>query len=382
MNRPIAVELRSVSKSFGKTEALRDVNLSVEKGVCLVLAGPSGAGKTTLLRTIAGLENVDAGDVVIGGKIVNKDGPWRREVGMTFENYALYPHLSVRDNIASPLRSKSSGRGSDNRGKVEGQVRKISEMLRIEPLLDRRTDQLSGGQRQRVSLARCLVRDASVFLLDEPLAHLDAKLRVAMRAEFKRMNAMLNATMIYVTHDYREAMALGDLIAIIQEGKIIQIGTPQEIFETPTTLFVAQFAGHPPMNIVSGVIKEGVVQHNCNSGSPGIDMGSFIPVEDMNSDDGPVQIGFRPMDCICDGGSVGNLKGVVRAVKVQQNNSGSALVETESGLIEAVIEGRARIEYGDDVYINIDVDKVLIFRTDSEQLVGRVSGASVQLGDS
>ena len=366
----LTVELRNTSKRFGKIQALGEANLAVREGECLVIAGPSGAGKTTLLRLVAGLEKPDSGDVVIEGRTVNKDGAWIRRTGMTFENYALYPHLTVRDNIAFPLRSKAARNGANRQESEESRVRRIAEMLRIEELLDRQTDQLSGGQRQRVSLARCLVRDAVVFLLDEPLAHLDAKLRLAMRTEFKRMVSKLNATMIYATHDYREAMALGDRIAVIQEGQIIQVDTPKRIFDQPANLLVARFAGHPPINTIEGLVEDGVVR--LPPTGAGAVLGAYSAADGVDFSHGPVSIGVRPMDCTWDGGAGSGLEGVVRAVKVRQDNTGTVLAETVSGLVEATLATSARPQFGDRIDIRIDEDRSLIFDRESERLLGRV----------
>jgi len=371
----LTVELRNASKRFGKIQALDEANLAVREGECLVIAGPSGAGKTTLLRLVAGLEKPDSGDVVIEGRTVNKDGAWVRRTGMTFENYALYPHLTVRDNIAFPLRSKAARNSANGKESEESRVRRIAEMLRIEELLDRQTDQLSGGQRQRVSLARCLVREAVVFLLDEPLAHLDAKLRLAMRTEFKRMVSKLNATMIYATHDYREAMALGDRIAVIQEGQIIQVDTPKRIFDQPASLLVARFAGHPPINTIEGSIEGGLVR--LSDAGEGAVLGAYSAADDVNFSHGPVIIGVRPMDCTWDGGAGSGLEGIVRAVKVRQDNTGTVLAETGSGLVEATLATSARPQFGDRIDIRIEEDRSLIFDKESERLLGRiVPGAS------
>jgi multiple sugar transport system ATP-binding protein len=365
------VELRDASKKFGKTLALNKVNLTVEKGECLVLAGPSGAGKTTLLRVVAGLETPDEGDIRIEGKSVKNDGPYSRPTGMTFESYALYPHLSVRENIAFPLKAKRKSTSPHAHEEIEGKVRRLAEMLRIGQLLDRRTDQLSGGQRQRVALARCLVRDAAVYLLDEPLAHLDAKLRLEMRAEFKRMVASLDATLIYVTHDYREAMALGDRIAIIQDGSIVQVGRPEQIFDEPSNRFVARFVGDPPMNLVEGVVENGTVRLGTNGSS--MALGQFATVGKSAFIGGPVWVGMRPMDCYSDGIAGSGLSGLARAVKTQLDGSGTVLVETPTNLFEVALAGRARPDFGEVVNIRLDTSKALVFDRALEGLVGRVA---------
>jgi multiple sugar transport system ATP-binding protein len=377
------VELVNASKTFGKTQALSGVNLTIRKGECLVLAGPSGAGKTTLLRVVAGLETLDAGDIRIEGKSVKNEGPYNRRTGMTFESYALYPHLSVRENIAFPLKSKRNrtahgGRATSPHARegIEAKVRRMAGMLRIDQLLDRRTDQLSGGQRQRVALARCLVRDAAVYLLDEPLAHLDAKLRLEMRTEFKRMVASLDATLIYVTHNYREAMALADRIAIIQNGTIVQVGPPEQVFDEPASRFAAKFVGDPPMNLVEGIVENGTVRVGSNGSS--VVLGQFAAVGTSAFRGGPVWVGMRPMDCYSDGSPGNGLTGLVRAVKTQQDGSGTVLVETPTDLFEVALADRVRPAFGDVINIRVDTARALVFDRARESLVGRVAARAGQ----
>ncbi|MEO3830058.1 ABC transporter ATP-binding protein [Actinomadura sp. B10D3] len=225
--------------------ALDGVDLAAEPGEYLVLLGPSGCGKTTLLRTIAGLEQPTEGDVLIDGNVVNGLPPRVRQIAMVFQSYALYPHKSVFDNIVFPLRAEGMER--DERDK---KARWAAELLEIEPLLRRKPRQLSGGERQRVALARALVRDPAVFLLDEPLSNLDAKMRATARDELKRFQERVGTTTIYVTHDQAEAMGLGDRIAVLEQGRVRQVGTPQQVYDDPSDTFVATFIGSPPMNLV------------------------------------------------------------------------------------------------------------------------------------
>ena len=373
----VVVELRKVSRRFGSTVALDAVDLTVNKGECLVLAGPSGAGKTTLLRVVAGLEKVNEGTVFLEGIPVGNQGPWTRQVGMTFENYALYPHLLVRENIAFPLKSRTERNKGLGPTEIAEQVQETADMLGIGHLLDRRTDQLSGGQRQRVSLARCLVRDATVLLLDEPLAHLDAKLRMLMRTEFKRMVSNLDATMIYVTHDYREALALGDRIAVIHEGAIVQVGTQKEVFERPSCLFVAKFMGNPPMNIVRGFVENGgVFPDNAENGDMDAALGNFAALPGRAVEDGPIWIGIRPMDCTYDGGAGNGLSGILRAVKVQQDATESVLVETGGNVIQALLSASARPNFGEQINIRVDTSKALVFDQQTEMMIGGIGTAS------
>lgn len=241
------IELEGITKRFGDVTALNHIDLTVEDNEFFVLFGPAGAGKTTLLKTIAGAEFPEEGLVKIGGKIMNHVESKDRNVSMVFENYALYPNLSVYDNIASPMRSKLYKR---DEAYIKEAVEKVTKMMKINHLLERKPSQLSNGQRQRVALGRCLVRDPNVFLMDEPLAHLDAKLRHFMRGELKEMQTSINSTTIYVTHDYMEAMSLADRIAVLNKGGIVQIGTAQEMYYTPCNEFVACLFGEPEINIL------------------------------------------------------------------------------------------------------------------------------------
>jgi multiple sugar transport system ATP-binding protein len=239
------VDIRHLSKRFGDLHAVDDVDLSIHEGEFLVLLGPSGCGKTTLLRMIAGLERPTAGEIRIGGERVNDAPPRARGIAMVFQSYALYPHRTVSRNISFPLEALGLPRAV-----IEEKVRWAAEMFSISRYLDRYPRQLSGGERQRVALCRALVRDPKVFLLDEPLANLDAKLRNTARDELKRFQRRIKTTTVYVTHDQVEAMGLGDRIAVMDGGKVRQIGTPQEVYETPVDTFVATFVGQPPMNLV------------------------------------------------------------------------------------------------------------------------------------
>jgi multiple sugar transport system ATP-binding protein len=239
------VEARRLSKHFDEVRAVDGIDLTAKEGEFLVLLGPSGCGKTTLMRLIAGLERPTAGDIVIDGKIVTDLPPRARNVAMVFQSYALYPHLTVEKNISFPLRSMGMPK-DEIRKKVDWAAR----MFGIERFLRRKPRQLSGGERQRVALARAVVREPVVFLLDEPLSNLDAKLRNAARDELKQFQRALGTTTIYVTHDQAEAMGLGDRIAVLNHGKVCQVGTPQEIYGAPMDTFVATFIGSPPMNLV------------------------------------------------------------------------------------------------------------------------------------
>lgn len=251
------VILRNVTKRFGKVVAVDNINLSLKDGEFVVLLGPSGCGKTTTLRLIAGLEEVTSGEIYIGDRIVNDLAPKDRNVAMVFQSYALYPHMSVFENIAFSLRLKHVPKDE-----IEKRVRRVAEMLQIDKFLNRKPKQLSGGQRQRVALARAIVRNPDVYLMDEPLSNLDAKLRVQTRAELLKLHKKLGTTTIYVTHDQVEAMTLGQRVAIINNGKLEQFDTPENVYMYPKTKFVAGFIGTPPMNFIPAEVfqEDGKIQ--------------------------------------------------------------------------------------------------------------------------
>jgi len=245
------VRVVNLHKRFDKTIAVDGISFEVGDGEFVVLLGPSGCGKTTTLRCIAGLETPDEGEIYIGDKLVNDLPPKDRDIAMVFQSYALYPHMSVYDNLAFPLKMRKYPEQE-----IDKRVREVAKLLRIEELLDRRPRQFSGGQQQRVALGRALVRNPRVWLMDEPLSNLDAKLRVYMRAELKRLQRDLGITTIYVTHDQAEAMAMADRIAVMNQGKILQYAPPHEVFERPANIFVAGFLGSPPMNFVEANVVE------------------------------------------------------------------------------------------------------------------------------
>ena len=247
-----SVSFQRIEKNFGKVKIIHGISFDIADGEFVVLVGPSGCGKSTLLRMLAGLEEISGGEIAIDGKVVNQLDSKDRDIAMVFQSYALYPHMTVRDNMAFSLKLRKAEADLTNK-----RVGDAARILNLDPLLDRFPRELSGGQRQRVAMGRAIVRDPKVFLFDEPLSNLDAKLRVAMRAEIKALHQRLKTTTVYVTHDQIEAMTMADRIVVMHDGIIEQIGTPLELFDRPTNLFVAQFIGSPAMNVLNGVLRQG-----------------------------------------------------------------------------------------------------------------------------
>ena len=250
------IEFDRVSKRFpGGITAVEDLSLAIKDGEFMIFVGPSGCGKTTALRMVAGLEEISEGEIRIGGRRVNELDPQDRDIAMVFQNYALYPHKSVRDNIAFPLRMQRMGRTE-----ISQRVGEVAALLGIEALLERRPGELSGGQRQRVAMGRAIVRHPQVFLMDEPLSNLDAKLRIQMRVELVKLHRRLGVTTIYVTHDQTEAMTLGQRVAVLSQGRIQQVAPPRQLYLHPANLFVASFIGSPPMNFLKGRLRSGGIE--------------------------------------------------------------------------------------------------------------------------
>ena len=282
------VELDNVKKRFGKTEVIHGVSVDIADGEFIVIVGPSGCGKSTLLRMVAGLESVSEGEVRIDGKRVNEMEPMERDIAMVFQNYALYPHMSVRQNMAYSLKIAGLPKSE-----MDAKVADAARLLQLEDYLDRRPKELSGGQRQRVAMGRAIVREPAVFLFDEPLSNLDAKLRVQMRLEIKELQSSLGVTALYVTHDQVEAMTMADRMIVMNAGTAEQIGTPLDVYERPQTLFAAQFIGSPAMNILGAKVSGGNVV---------LDNGATIPCETRHEgpDGGNVKIGIRPEHLVQD----------------------------------------------------------------------------------
>ena len=299
------IKFEKVEKKFKAVQAVKDLNLVIRDGEFFTFVGPSGCGKSTVLHLIAGLEEVSSGHIYFDNDLVNDLSPKERDVAMVFQSYALYPHLSVFENMAFPLRMRKADQSF-----IDAEVKRVAGLLGLEDLLSRKPKELSGGQRQRVALGRSIIRKPRVFLMDEPLSNLDARLRVDMRAELKRLKLELKTTTVYVTHDQAEALSLSGRIAVINQGRIEQCGTPVEIFEKPANLFVAGFIGSPPMNLIPAVVtRQNPLEINCN--------GVIItPKLDGTPSGNKIILGIRPEAIVVsEKFSMGNLEGEVILVE-------------------------------------------------------------------
>ena len=285
------LKIEELSKNFGSTEVLRKINLEIDEGNFLVLLGPSGCGKSTLLNIIAGLETINEGNVYIDDYNVSKVEPKDRNIAMVFQSYALYPSMNVRENMVFGLKQAKV-----SKEKIEEQLKKVSKFLQVDALLDRKPSQLSGGQRQRVAIGRALVREPRIFLFDEPLSNLDAKLRVEMRREIKKLHQQLKTTVVYVTHDQTEAMSLGTKIAIMNHGVIQQNDSPERIYNKPSNTFVADFIGSPSMNLIKGNLKEtsGEISFTANGSNFEIPIKEYEFKDKSNLNNKEVFFGIRP----------------------------------------------------------------------------------------
>ncbi len=345
------VVLTDVSKSYGALEVIEGLNLSIDDGSFTVFVGPSGCGKSTLLRMIAGLEPITKGTLSIDGKTMNQADPIERGVAMVFQNYALYPHMTVEQNIGFSLRMAGL-----SKEEIAARVAVAAKTLQIEPLLKRKPGQLSGGQRQRVAIGRAIVRDPEVFLFDEPLSNLDAELRVSMRVEIAKLHNQLGSTMIYVTHDQTEAMTLADKIVVMRSGKIEQAGTPEELYDNPDNLFVAGFIGSPRMNFLRGGLGSGQVR---------LEAGGALPASGAEE---KVLVGVRPEHFVEPGQGAAD---VDVTVDVVENLGGTRFVYgTLSSGESVVIEARERpgIKAGDVLSFGIRPDRTMLFSSSGARL--------------
>jgi len=347
-----SVSFQNVQKSFGATKVIHGVGFDIQDGEFMVLVGPSGCGKSTLLRTLAGLEEITGGTIAIDGHVVNDMESKDRDIAMVFQSYALYPHMTVRENMGFSLRL----RRADQKVTAE-RVAQAAKILNLEPYLERYPKELSGGQRQRVAMGRAIVRDPKVFLFDEPLSNLDAKLRVAMRAEIKALHQRLKTTTVYVTHDQIEAMTMADRIVVMHDGRIEQIGTPLELYDRPANLFVAQFIGSPAMNVVEGTLKR-------EGGAARVETadGMRWPAGAAAGSDGQaVHYGVRPDHLRLDADPGG--PGVAAEIVVVEPTGAQTELVATVGAAQIIIEahGRPSVAPGDRVHLGIDPASVHLF---------------------
>ncbi len=350
-----SVTLSNVKKSYGSLEIIHGVRLSIEDGEFIALVGPSGCGKSTLLRMIAGLEEITDGDVLIGGKVVNELTPRERNIAMVFQSYALYPHMTVAENMGFNLRLSGA-----TKQVIAERVAEAARMLDLVPLLDRKPAQLSGGQRQRVAMGRAVVRNPAVFLFDEPLSNLDAKLRVQMRSEIKTLHQKVGTTSIYVTHDQIEAMTLADRIVVLNQGRVEQEGTPLDLYKTPANLFVAAFIGSPAMNILDGTVEG-------EGGEPAARLGDGTAIRiapDRKVKRGQaIKVGLRP-EYLSPGTGGTALAG--QTLLVEPTGAQTHVVFDLAGQpVTAIVDGEYPARYGARFEANISADQVHVFDRES-----------------
>ena len=350
------VDIRGVHKAFGPTKVIHGVDISIEDEEFVVLVGPSGCGKSTLLRMIAGLEQISDGEIAIGGKVVNDVAPKDRDIAMVFQNYALYPHMTVYDNMAFSLKLRKA-----EKALIDQRVRQAADILGLNPYLERYPRQLSGGQRQRVAMGRAIVRDPQVFLFDEPLSNLDAKLRVQMRTEIKALHQRLKTTSIYVTHDQVEAMTMADRIVVMHDGIVEQVGSPLELYDNPANTFVAGFIGSPAMNFFQGTLRRnGGIWVEAEDGTK-----LPAPGNVGGSDGQKVVYGVRPEHLTLAGGS----SGVPAKVEVVEPTGADTLVFSRIAGIHtcAVFSERHDFRPGQEIKLQPRLDVVHLFDAASGQ---------------
>ena len=354
------IQFCNIYKSFGALRLFQGISLVCPDHRYLCLLGPSGCGKTTLMRMVAGLTMPDAGDVLIGGERVNHLPPAARDVGLAFQNYALYPHLSVAENLAFPLRAPVRRRRYE-KSEIENRVGQIAALLKIDNLLHRSVNQLSGGQQQRVALGRALIYGPRVLLLDEPLTHLDARLRYEMRAEIKLLHQRISTTTIHVTHDQQEALAVGDLIAVMREGRLEQLGEPLELYHRPATAFVAGFVGDPPMSLLSGMASIGDGNFMLCIGDVSLPLPDSLLPAIRSATSPEVILGFRPNQIrMADPAVPGAIPAVVHAHEMVGREL-QLMLSVGDELVRYRTEARRRRGIGERVHITVSLASARLF---------------------
>ena len=356
------IHVQEISKKFGQLQLFSNFSLGCPDHLYICLVGPSGCGKTTLMRIIAGLEAPDAGDVRIDGKRVNDLPPAARKIGLAFQNYALYPHMTVAGNLAFPLRApvrRSQYADAD----ISAAVKRMAALLKIDTLLDRNVNQLSGGQQQRVALGRALIHDPSVLLLDEPVTHLDARLRYEMRAEIKLLHKRIGTTTIHVTHDQQEALAMGDLIAVMREGRLEQFGKPLELYEEPATAFVAGFIGDPPMSVIRARIASEGSQDFLHIGTGMLALPEHLESEARSSKSNEVLVGIRPSDVTVTDPGKGDLDGAVYSHEMVGREQQLIVSTGQSGSVRCRLNVPINVTAGSPVGLRFSLSRARLFDT-------------------
>lgn len=361
--------LTGVKKKYPGNDyfSVRDFNMEIADKEFIVLVGPSGCGKSTTLRMIAGLEEITDGELAIDGKVVNDKAPKDRDIAMVFQNYALYPHMTVYENMAFGLKLRKTPKAE-----IDSKVRKAAKILEIEELLDKKPKQMSGGQRQRVALGRAIVRQPKVFLMDEPLSNLDAKLRVQMRAEISKLHKELATTFVYVTHDQTEAMTMGTRIVIMNKGDIMQIGTPQEAYDEPANLFVAQFIGSPQMNIMKGVVegKDGNYTVKVGDNSIALREEHQNKIKEMKLGGKPIYLGIRPESIklaeVAAEGEGSKLDEEVLVAEMMGSETFLHINSKAGNRIIARVDAHSKVKAGDKIQLVLPKEKIYLFDGETE----------------
>lgn len=370
------LSIRNLTKRYGNLTALENFSLEIDSGEFMVLLGPSGCGKTTVLRCIAGLTDISSGEIYIGDEIVNKLPPKDRDVAMVFQNYSLYPHMNVYDNIAFPLKMRKT-----NKNQINDRVQEIATLLNINNLLKRRPKEISGGQMQRVALGRALVREPKVFLMDEPLSNLDAKLRTEMRIEIKKLQKKVAITTLYITHDQAEAMSMADNVAIMEAGKMLQLGSPQKVYNEPANQFVGSFIGNPPMNFLKfRVVRDEYMFLKLDNGDPDKnDNKSMVQAPALLSTiidrtrEENIVLGIRPKDIAVLRNNEGfdglKLKGEVTYIELFGDDSVAELKLGQTSLKISNVASRIDdLIIGKEAALGVKYDKINLFTSSGERI--------------
>jgi len=361
------LHIKNVSKSYGEFQALSNIDININDGEFLVLIGPSGCGKSTLMNSIAGLESISDGEILMGGKNVTNLAPKDRDIAMVFQSYALYPSMTVYQNIAFALEIRKWPKE-----KISAEVKRVATLLKIEPLLDRKPAALSGGQRQRVAMGRALAREPAIYLFDEPLSNLDAKLRVQMRTEIKKLHKRLKTTIVYVTHDQIEAMTLADRIAVIKDGKLLQLATPYEIYNDPINMFVAGFMGAPAMNFINTKViatEQKTFAIELSNSHNVIEVFPLVNAPDLTKwVDKELILGVRPEHIQYRTSELPTINSIIDVV---EPTGADTLITTQFNQQDVTgrVSPESKLKTGDNVKLNLDLSRIVFFDPTTEQRI-------------